>query len=58
MQNWDRIVFLVLAVPLATYQGYVCWQSWRQANYDAAAGAGLLVIATIVLPVLLAMAGG
>lgn len=55
MPEWDRIVFVVLSVPLVVYQGYVCWQSVRERKYDAALGAVMLGLVSIVMPLLLLM---
>lgn len=57
MLDWDRIVFLVLSVPLAAYQGYVGWQLWQKAKYDAALGSCLLAIVSVAFPLALAMTG-
>ena len=58
MQDWDRLVLLIVSLPLVIHQGYVGWQSWRKSAYDAVVGAFLLAVLCVALPITLAMMTG
>jgi uncharacterized membrane protein len=55
MQDWDRLVFLGGGVAL--YTGYAGWRAWKQQQKGEAFGAFLLALATVAVPIVLAMFG-
>lgn len=57
MQDWDRIVFVLLGGGVAIYTGYAGWRAWRQQQKGEAVGAFILAAATVAVPLVLAMFG-
>jgi uncharacterized membrane protein len=57
MQDWDRLVFVLLGGGVAVYTGYLGWRAWREQHKSEAVGAVLLALATVVVPIVLAMLG-
>lgn len=57
MQDWDRLVFVLLGGGVALYTGYGGWRAWKQRQKGEAVGAFVLALATAVVPLVLAFLG-
>lgn len=57
MQDWDRLIFVVLGGGVAVYTGYGGWRAWQQKLKSEAVGAFLLALATVAVPFALALLG-
>jgi uncharacterized membrane protein len=55
LQNWDRLVMILIGGGVAVYSGYGGWRSWQKQEKQAAIGAFLLAAATVALPIALAI---
>lgn len=55
MQDWDRLVMIGLGLLVAAYTGRDAYRYWRRRRLRAVAGIGLLMVATVLVPVLLAL---
>lgn len=58
MQDWDRLVMVLIGGVVAAYTGYGGWRFWRQQEKGAAIGAFVLAVTTLALPIALAIFGG
>lgn len=58
MQDWDRLMMILLGGGVAIYTGYTGWRSWKEKKKKAALGAFLLAAVTALMPLALAMFGG
>jgi hypothetical protein len=58
LQNWDRLLMILLGGGVAVYTGYGGWRSWRRQERQAAVGAFILAGAVVVLPILLSLFSG
>lgn len=55
MQDWDRLVMMGVGVAVSVYAGIDGYRLWRRKKYMAAVGVGILIFATIAVPVALAL---
>ena len=58
MQDWDKLVMVLLGIGVAAYTGYRGVQFWRKENRGGAVGAFFLALVAVALPVMLAVSGG
>ncbi|HYF94481.1 MAG TPA: hypothetical protein VD969_19855 [Symbiobacteriaceae bacterium] len=58
MQDWDRVMMMLLGGGVSVYTGYQGWRYWQQANRKAAAGAAVLSVAAVGVPLALSLLGG
>lgn len=50
MQDWDRMVMILIGGGVAVYTCIPGWRFWRQQQTRAAIGTFLLAVATVALP--------
>lgn len=58
MQDWDRLVMVIVGAGVALSSLVGGYKSWRAQQRSAAVGALLLAVMTLALPVALALFGG
>lgn len=58
MQDWDRLVAVLVGAGVGAFTGYRGWRYLRGGETLAAVGTLLIAGATVVLPLLLAALGG
>ncbi|HEY3364944.1 MAG TPA: hypothetical protein VGK74_07835 [Symbiobacteriaceae bacterium] len=58
MQNWDRLVIVVVGGGVAAYTVYGGWGLWKQQQRGAAVGAVVLAVVAVALPLILWAVGG
>lgn len=58
MQDWDRLATILIGGGVALHTLYQAWKEWRAQRPLPAAGAVLLALATVILPIILAAFGG
>jgi hypothetical protein len=55
MQDWDRLVMIIVGAAVAIYTGIDGWKLWKRKNWLAVCGIGLLMLSAVGLPIMLAM---
>ncbi|MFZ5825289.1 MAG: hypothetical protein ACOY94_13320 [Bacillota bacterium] len=58
MQDWDRLVMVLLGGGVALHSCYVAWRLWGAQNRGGAFGSLFLALVAVALPVMLALSGG
>ena len=57
VQDWDRLIMVLLGGGVAAYTLYGAWKLWRQRQRKAAIGALLLAAGAVALPLVLMLRG-
>jgi hypothetical protein len=55
MQDWDRLVMLGVGVLVSIYTGYQGRTFWTQRKWLPLAGVGVLILASLLVPLALAL---
>lgn len=58
MQDWDRLVLILIGAGVAAHTGYAGWRLWRRQNRGGALGAFFLAAVSVLAPILLSAFGG
>lgn len=58
LQNWDRMVMILIGLGVTIYTLLGGWRLWRSGQTGPAIGIGLLALAAMILPVILAVLSG
>lgn len=55
MQDWDRLVIILVGAVVSIYAGIDGYKLWKRERWLGVAGVALLIVGAIGVPVLLAL---